>query len=203
MANRTGFWGGILVGALAGAIAMYLLDPDRGRRRRAIVVDKVASGWNRVTSSSAAVLRGARWRLKGVAAEARRTHRTAEEPDELRLIERVRARIGRVVGNPHAIQVGAYRGRVTLSGPVLRAQAGALVAATRAVSGVSDVDDHLVQYEDADSVPSLQGAALRSRARSSPGLRVNPALRTAAIAGAGVLLLTAFRFARRSERTED
>jgi hypothetical protein len=78
-------------------------------------------------------------------------------PDDLQLIERVRARMGRLVSHPHAIQVGANNGRVTLSGPVLRHEVARLLDAIRSVWGVSEVEDRLVAHDHADAISSLQG----------------------------------------------
>ena len=75
----------------------------------------------------------------------------------MQLIERVRARLGRLVSHPHAIQVGARRGHVTLSGPILEREVEPLLTAVRNVWGVSDVEDRLVAYERAENIPSLQG----------------------------------------------
>ena len=112
-------FGAFLRGAAIGAAAMYLFDPDKGRRRRAIARDKLA----RLASESGDVLTAAAHdignRVRGVEARAARAMHPSPSPDDLQLIERVRARIGRAVSNPHAIQVGVREGRVTLSGPVL------------------------------------------------------------------------------------
>jgi hypothetical protein len=144
-------------GAALGAAVMYMLDPDKGRRRRALVGDKVASVGLDTRRALRAAGRDAAHRLTGLGARARHLLTDEPIPDDLQLIERVRARMGRLVSHPHAIQVGANHGRVTLSGPVLRHEVQRLVDAVRSVWGVHELDNKLVVYDDADSISSLQG----------------------------------------------
>jgi hypothetical protein len=113
--------------------------------------------------------------------------RGAPTRDDLQLIERVRARIGRAVSNPHAIQVGASEGRVTLSGPVLASEAEELVETARHTPGVWSVEDHLAVHREPGSIPSLQGTP-RPRDRGSPFLDANGPVMRAATIGAGLAL---------------
>jgi osmotically-inducible protein OsmY len=105
--------------------------------------------------------RDASHRWQGVRAEARRRHFRDAPPDDLRLIERVRAKLGRLVRHPHAVQVGANRGVVVLSGPILAAEVGELLEAVRAVPGVTAIEDHLAVYESGSGVSSLQDGDIR------------------------------------------
>ncbi len=154
-----------IIGAALGATVMYLLDPDKGRRRRAIARDKARSVLTHAQERAAKSARDLGHRVEGVRARARQAFERAPAPDDLVLIERVRSRIGRVVSHPHAIQIGARDGRVTLSGPILTGEVQALLDAVRSVPGVSDIDEHLDAHETPGSVPSLQGTSKRSRAR--------------------------------------
>ncbi|MCL4762210.1 MAG: hypothetical protein KJ018_10645, partial [Burkholderiales bacterium] len=113
MARHDDAWGGVLAAALAGAVAMYLLDPDKGRRRRAIARDRTLRALRQVDRVLDAASSDARQRARGLAARTRRLAAPAPAPDDLQLIERVRARIGRVFSLPHAIHVVALDGRVT------------------------------------------------------------------------------------------
>jgi hypothetical protein len=144
-------------GAAIGAAAMYMLDPDKGRRRRAIARDKLTSFANDSGEVLSAAAHDITNRLRGVQATAYRAMHAEGTPDDLRLIERVRARIGRAVSNPHAIKVGAREGRIMLSGPVLASEVRELVAAARSVAGVADVEEHLIVHREPGSIPSLQG----------------------------------------------
>jgi hypothetical protein len=167
----------ILAAAALGAAAMYVLDPDKGRRRRAVGRDKVRSLVGEARSFANAAARDANHRLQGVRARVQRRFRPEGTPDDLMLIERVRARIGRVVSHPHAIQVGANRGVVMLSGPILAHEVEPLLAEARSVPGVDAVEDHLAAHEHADSIPSLQGGG---PPRTAPE-RWSPAVRAAAL----------------------
>lgn len=104
--------------AAAGALSMYLLDPDHGRRRRARMRDRVSSGLNRLDDAASVAARDLRNRARGVAHEIRSRFTPEDVPDEI-LCERVRSRLGWAVSHPGAIEVAALAGRVTLSGAVL------------------------------------------------------------------------------------
>src|SRR2546423_7524759 len=108
-----------LIGGIGlGAGLMYVLDPDRGRRRRALVRDKVARVINKTRDATGKTLRDTRHRARGLVAGARSLLKREQVSDEV-LIERVRSKMGRVVSHPHSIGVTADRGRVTLRGPIL------------------------------------------------------------------------------------
>ena len=154
-------WLMVLAAAVVGATAMFMLDPDKGRRRRALARDKIGSAMRHSRHALRAAARDATQRLQGVRAEVSRRNRREGYPDDLQLIERVRARLGRVVGHPHAIQVGANRGVVVLSGPILAAEVAALLEATRAVPGVVAIEDHLAVYQSSEHIPSLQDGDTR------------------------------------------
>jgi len=116
MANSSGTLSGLhwLTGAAIGALAMYAFDPQRGRRRRAIARDKTLSLATHAGGFLRRAGRDLQGRMHGWQAQAQRWSRDEGIPDDLKLIERVRSRLGRVCSHPHAIQVGANQGRVTL-----------------------------------------------------------------------------------------
>src|SRR5438093_8270350 len=145
-----------------GAAAMYFTDPDKGRRRRAIIRDRSRSAVAEILDFVNVAARDAAHRAQGVRAQAQRQVDHGETPDDLKLIERVRARLGRVVSHPHAIQVGAYNGRVTLSGPILAGEVLQLLEAVRSARDVLEIEDHLDVHARPDSVPSLQGVSRRA-----------------------------------------
>jgi hypothetical protein len=184
-----GALGTFLRGAALGAAAMYLLDPDRGRRRRAVARDKLRSAASQASTFVDAAGRDARHRLRAVRVRAARIGSGDEAPSDVVLVERVRARLGRVVRHPHALRVHAERGRVRLAGPILVSEHAPLMRAVRHVRGVRAVDDEaLALYRSADHVSALQGG----RERPRNGLlqeNWSPALRLAAILGGGMLAL--------------
>jgi hypothetical protein len=173
---------------------MYMLDPDKGRRRRAIARDKVRSVLAQAEAFAGKAARDLSHRFDGVRAEVARPFRGDGTPDDLQLIERVRSRLGRVVSHPHAIHVGAYLGRVTVSGPILAREVAPLIEAVRAVPGVDAVDDHLVAFDSAGSVSSLQGTPARAM-RQAEWSRRNwtPSLRAAAMCAGAALALAGVR----------
>jgi uncharacterized membrane protein len=168
----------ILGAAAAGAISMYLLDPDHGRRRRALMRDRLASGASRLDDATSIASRDLRNRARGVAHEVRSRFTREEVPDEI-LCERVRSRLGWAVSHPGAVEVSALSGRVTLSGAVLEREYVRLLRTVWAVRGVADVEDRLAVYESAAGVSALQGGG-RARGRRfgpwqenwPPGVRV-------------------------------
>jgi hypothetical protein len=188
--SSSAHWTTFLAAAALGAAAMYIFDPDKGRRRRAVGRDKFRSVVDDARHFLDAAARDTNHRLQGIKALARRGIRREAVPDDLMLIERVRARMGRVVSHPHAIQIGANRGRVTLSGPILASEVESLLSTVRSVWGVDSVDDHLVVHEHPEHVPSLQGGSgpRENRAEHWP-----PSLRMAAIAGGALLAVSALR----------
>ena len=186
----TRVWTKVVYSVALGALAMYVLDPDKGKRRRAIARDKARSYVQDARDAVGVTRRDVAHRLQGLRARARRLVLQQPTPDDLQLIERVRARLGRLVSHPHAIQVGARRGLVTLSGPILEREVEPLLAAVHNVWGVSDVEDKLVAYERAENIPSLQGGAEPRETRAML-MQDNwpPALRAAAVTGGTLLTL--------------
>jgi osmotically-inducible protein OsmY len=142
---------------------MYFMDPERGRRRRALVRDKVAHTTRASSNALGAVGLDLAHRAAGLFARARSVVRQRPVDDGV-LVERVRAKLGRVVSHPHAIDVNASNGYVRLRGPVLRSEASRLVRVVARVAGVRDVIDALDVHLSAD-IPALQGGSTRTGSR--------------------------------------
>jgi osmotically-inducible protein OsmY len=149
--------GKITFALLIGAGLAYLLDPDRGTRRRALVRDKAVRTGHKLADELGGTTRDLRNRAGGAVAELRSRFRQDSVDDEV-LSERVRSAIGRAVSHPRAIEVSATDGRVTLRGPVLEREVTDLVAATEGVRGVSEVITELELHQRPEGIPSLQGA---------------------------------------------
>jgi hypothetical protein len=144
-----------VAGALAaGAFATFFLDPDQGRRRRAIARDRLASGLRHAADSSQALAHGLRNRTTGLVAGARRRLSPAPVSDDV-LAERVRARMGHNVSHA-SIDVQVVQREVTLRGPVLDSEIEALLRAVRAVPGVRGVVNQLEPHPRPGNVPGLQ-----------------------------------------------
>jgi uncharacterized membrane protein len=153
---------GKLIGALlSGAGLMYLLDPDRGARRRALVRDQAVRATHKLSDGLDTTTRDLGNRARGTVAGLRSRWRQEEVDDEV-LYERVRSAVGRVVAHPGAIEADVLGGRVTLRGPVLQRELDDLLTAVRRVRGISQVINELEIHPGADDVPSLQGGRRRA-----------------------------------------
>ena len=153
----------LLMGLGLGVGLMYFMDPERGRRRRALVRDKVAHTTRVSSKALGAVGLDLAHRAAGLIARARGVVRRRPVDDGV-LVERVRAKLGRVVSHPHAIDVNASNGYVRLRGAVLRSEASRLVRVVARVHGVREVIDALDVHLSAD-IPALQGGGTRTGSR--------------------------------------
>ena len=175
-----------------GTGLMYLLDPDRGRRRRALLRDKCMWAARKTGEGIKVTARDLRNRTQGIT----HLHSSSEPVDDRKLAERVRSKLGRVVSHPGAIQVDAQNGAVTLSGPILVEEMPELLACVNRVNGVNQVINNLEAHEQADNHPALQGGRERQGAHFeffqenwSPAARV--------LAGAAGASLAAYGGTRR------
>jgi hypothetical protein len=168
-------------GALAGAGIMYLLDPERGRRRRHILADKVGKSLHQAEQGVDVGLRDMGHRTRGMMAEFRSALRYEESvPDEM-LVSRIRSRIGHVIRHPHMIDIRARKGYVILSGPLLQRHLTRLLRTVLATPGVRQLENRLEIHDNPNGIPSLQIASEQQPRRA----KWSPALRLAAVA-AGV-----------------
>src|SRR5947207_11866127 len=110
---------GLLGTAGMGAGLMFLLDPDMGNRRMAILRHKVVSLMRLTAWAADKTSRDIKNRLFGTvqSTKSRFTADIAASDDVL--VERVRSQLGRAVSHPHAISVTAKDGRVRLTGEIL------------------------------------------------------------------------------------
>src|SRR5262245_9943126 len=118
-----------------GAGLMYLFDPDKGRRRRALLRDQANRATHGFDASLRTGLSDARHRLQGLAAESAGLF-AGDLPSDDVLAERARSKIGRAVSHPAAIGVSVKNRRVTLRGPVLASEVEELLCAASSVRGV-------------------------------------------------------------------
>ncbi len=160
--------GALLTGLGVGVGLMYFLDPERGRRRRALVRDRIVSSAHASGAVVGATGRDVKHRAAGMAARVRNL-RHGEAPDDEVLLERVRAQLGRLVSHPRAIDVEVEDGRVTLRGPILSAEVPRLLSSVQRVGGVRDVVNALDEHEEAGHVPALQGGIRRAADASAAG----------------------------------
>jgi hypothetical protein len=133
----------LVLGLSLGAALMYFLDPDNGRRRRTLVREKSARYAREARDRQAGLLRHAGNRARGAAASVRHRLHPDDIVEDGVLLERVRAALGHVVGDPHAVDIRVKCGTVVLKGPARQEQMDELVACVRNVRGVRDVENRL------------------------------------------------------------
>jgi uncharacterized membrane protein len=160
-----------LTGLGLGAGLMYFLSPKRGRRRRALVRDKLARTVHISADAVGTTVRNLAHRASGTVAQMRSALRRRPVDDaalddaalddaaldDAVLIDRVRTQLRRVVSHPHAITIDASNRRVTLSGPILQAEVDQLIHAVERVPGADEVVNALEEHKEPGSVPALQG----------------------------------------------
>jgi hypothetical protein len=151
---------GMLRGLAIGAGAMYFLDPDRGRRRRALVRDQWRGLSHLTGDFFDKALRDAQNRFEGTLAEVAGMMHQEELSEEV-LVDRVRSKLGRYVSHPRAIEVSVHDGRVVLSGAILESELPGLMRAVRSVRGVRGVDNRTTPHAEAGNVSDLQGGRAR------------------------------------------
>jgi uncharacterized membrane protein len=185
--------GKLIPGIMLGAGAMYLLDPDRGARRRSLLRDRFVHGGHKFSDGLSATVRDTRNRAVGAAAELKSRLKEHQVGDAV-LHERVRSAIGRVATHPSSITVTAFEGQITLSGHVLEDELDELITRVRHVRGVREVRNELQVHRAANGVPALQGSG-RPREQRSELMQENwaPAIRLGLGALGGVLALKGLR----------
>jgi hypothetical protein len=200
MANARG---AIAAGLGLGVGLMYFLDPDRGARRRARVRDQLMHA-SRCTGEFAGVAtRDITQRLSGVAARLRSAGDRRRVDDDI-LIERARAKLGRVVSHPHAIRIDALDGMLTVRGPILQSEMKPLLHALEGVRGVGQVVSHLEVHESpvgASTLESRHASRETKRRAWSPTTRVIAGATGTALAATGLALYA--RSARGSSLWEE
>jgi uncharacterized membrane protein len=180
--------------AALSALATYFLDPQQGRRRRALLRDQLSHAAAKAERAAGITWRDGQNRLQGLLSNAR-VHAFETAPDDAVLVERVRSQLGRVVSHPGAIEVRASGGRVTLEGAILEREREPLLRAVQAMAGVEEVVEALVCYAEPGDIPSLQGGRDRQQLAEWRQQNWSPAMRT--IAGAGSLSLIGYGFRRK------
>lgn len=148
--TRIGFLGGLGL----GAALMYALDPQSGRRRRAMARDRLKSLTRRQRAFLGKGTRDLGHRLEGG------VHAVGggDGASDKVLADRVRAALGRAVSHPSAIEVEVRGGCAILSGQVLERETRELMRRVGRVAGVKSVDDRLERHGTGEGIPALQGS---------------------------------------------
>ena len=136
-------WTRLAAAVAAGAALMYYLDPQSGRRRRALLRNRGASAGQdagrlvRDNSREAVdragdVLRRARGALVGT------------PPADDVLLDRIRSRMGHVIEHPGQVNVDVQQGFVVLRGRASIEEIEDLTLQLGAMRGVTGVDNRLI-----------------------------------------------------------
>ncbi|MBO0722465.1 MAG: SRPBCC family protein [Blastocatellia bacterium] len=151
-----------LLGGLGlGAGLMYLFDPARGRRRRALMRDRMTHTVRVLARAMPAMSRDIKQRAYGMLAEGGHLFQHEDVPNEI-LEARVRAKIGRSVSHPHAITATVDDGVVTLRGQILDHELNHMLAGVSAVRGVREVENLLMVHSEEEDIACLQGGRPRT-----------------------------------------
>lgn len=145
-----------VLGALMGAGVMYLFDPDRGRRRRALLRDRLVHGAHEAEDLGGAAASSARHmrnRARGMLAETR-TRMIDTRVEDSVLEGRLRAELGRLVQPVGDIRAEVLEGAVRLTGTIDPAEEERLVTGLRRVPGVVSLHNQLRH-------PSAEATAMR------------------------------------------
>jgi uncharacterized membrane protein len=163
MGRRLQSFASALTGAVAAAGVMYYFDTSGGRGRRADTGQRSAGAARHGLSRLQAASRDLAHRAYGLGARATALLRRGEIAPTV-LVERVRARLGRVVSHPGAVHVSADERRIVrLTGVVLAWEHEPLRRAVAEVPGVEAVRDDLEVHESAQHVSALQSGPRRPR----------------------------------------
>ncbi len=134
----------VLLGAVglgAGAGAWYLFDPKEGAKRRRRLRDKAIVIGYEARRQSRKALKSAHDATDAVTGLfADKLSRGDNGQDGL--ADRVQAKVSKLTTHP-SVKATARHGKVTLSGPILAAEAGSLIAHVAAMRGVNEVVDKL------------------------------------------------------------
>ncbi len=134
----------IAIGATAGAGLMYLLDPDRGARRRTTIRDKAAGKIHDAQKAIAHKGEDLANRTTGLVAEARAKLARKEVSDE-KLAARVHTELGRLISKPRTVEAAAHQGVVTLRGWVPAQELAHLLEGVKHVAGVRRVESQIAR----------------------------------------------------------
>jgi hyperosmotically inducible periplasmic protein len=156
--QRNGFGLGT-AGALGlGAGLMFILDPKRGKTRRARIRDKTVKAVHGLEDAARGRTLDAAHRAAGAVAEVRAALRPERVDDDV-IGERVRSKLGRMVAHPHELETRVENGCVVLSGRVSTGELPEVLARVRLVRGVRGLENRLETYEG----PPVPVAARRLR----------------------------------------
>ncbi len=163
--SRDTQWMGWLGGIALGALAMYVADPSEGRRRRALLQDKVTHYSKQTQRMVGGTMRDARNRLTGLQAEAMRmvSSRQAKPIDNHVLEARVRSRIARAFPQADEVEVTADEGVISLGGHVDADIEDQLLELVEGIPGVEGVSHGMRAYANEHEAGSWMSSLFEGR----------------------------------------
>ena len=179
------------VGLAAGAI--YYFDPLLGKRRRSLLRDQWVRASTRSARAARVVGRDSSNRMHGWLAQLRSGFTSRYHDDEA-LIASIRAKLGRLVSHPSAIDVAAHDGNVVLSGPILASEVDRLLDGIRAMPEARGVESQLEAHQEPGNVSALQGGRRRRHAEFWESQYWSPMSKAVACVSAAALTVTGLAF---------
>jgi len=162
---------------------MYLLDPERGRSRRALARDKSVSALKQGGKAAARTSRHLGNKTKGLVARTGSKLRESDLAEEgQKLLKKVQKVVRATVSHPSAIDPILEAGRVHLHGLVLASEVARLIAAIEAVEGINGVENRLELHESPQDLAAFKG----KRRWVGPATRVLTGTTGSALALAGL-----------------
>jgi hypothetical protein len=152
----------MVTGAGLGCLAMYELDPEMGRRRRALARDKMVRMQRKAADAAVVAARDLRNRTLGSLAQAR-GHITEGDVSDTALEERVRSELGFLVRYPSFINVHVENGEVTLTGRAFTDECEQLIAGIRGLRGVRRLQNQVQAHDRAEDFPGLEGQQINPK----------------------------------------
>jgi len=141
----------VMIGATLGGGLVYGLDPVAGRRRRALLRDRLTHAQRLRRDRPGATRRDMANRARGLVAELTSAFAFDQPSDDV-LAERVRAQLGPYTAHPGAITVAVRDGRVCLTGLVLIDEHRRLAE----IATQRDLHDELAAFVDMAAADGIQ-----------------------------------------------
>jgi osmotically-inducible protein OsmY len=135
----------VALGAVLGSLASFFLDPDRGRRRRAMLRDRTAALGRRASARAERAGSAVGARVYGMSQQALHLREEPKDYDDVTLARKVETELFRPADVPKGqIDVNVQKGVVQLRGEVPRPDLiDDLVDRARGIQGVRAVENLL------------------------------------------------------------
>ena len=130
----------------AGAAAMYFLDPETGRRRRAMTRDKGLAAGRDLKENARQASRRVSNRAQGAASQMGSALESGMDDapvSDQKLEARIRSQLGHLVDRPADIEVEVNNGHVVLSGTASQDEVASLTRELAGIDGVADVENRM------------------------------------------------------------